>query len=169
MAWGLERRSRVSNKHASLKAWVSSDRSSNLARGKDRKEGKPSSQWAVSIIQSPGFAKDSPIQGVCSKASTETRFEDSYVLYESNRTSCVKHMRWLAGQFHHSSWQGGKDIWSYFTIEVFFLLFFTGNPYFINQTDNGKRLSVFYSTRLYWASTGSGHTCQLTFIVDYLF
>jgi len=107
----------------------------------DRKEGKPSSQWAVSIIQSPGFAKDSPSQGVCSKASTETRLEDSHVLYESNRTSCVKHMRWLAGQFHHSSWQGGKDIWSYFTIEVFFLLFFTGNPYFINQTDNGKRLS----------------------------
>lgn len=100
--------------------------------------------------------KESPIPGVCSKESTETRFEDSDVLYESNRMSCVKHMRWLAGQFNHSSWQGGKDIWSELTIAVWFLLFFTGNPYGINQTDNGKRLSVFYSTILSWASTGSG-------------
>lgn len=116
-----------------------------------------------------GFAKEKikshSRAGVCSKESTETRFEDSDVLYESNRMSCVKHMRWLAGQFNHSSWQGGKDIWSELTIAVWFLLFFTGNPYGINQTDNGKRLSVFYSTIL----GEHGKCCQLTFIWNSVF
>ncbi|KAF5175620.1 hypothetical protein FRX31_034794 [Thalictrum thalictroides] len=45
---------------------------------------------------------------------------------------------------------------------------FHRSPLF-HQPDGQWEASELYSTRLYWASTGSGHTCQLTFIVDSFF
>lgn len=57
LSWNGERkiRSRVSNKHASLKAI---EVQTFPVEGQER--GKPPYQGAVSIIQSPGFDKESP-------------------------------------------------------------------------------------------------------------